>query len=106
MKITVDTLVLVLTATAGHAAVRSYFTPSIDGLRVDSCLTSTGDCGKPAADSFCKVQGYESALIFQRESAVYTKRLGTGELCTSSECASFRQIKCFTPKGDLASAQN
>ncbi len=92
----VSTLLLALTATTAQAGVRSYFAPSVDGFRLDSCLTSENDCGKPAADNFCKAKGYEHALLFQREAAPYTKRLGSGELCTGPDCASFRQIKCYS----------
>ena len=85
--------------------MRNYFAPELDGKRLDSCLTESGDCGKPAADAFCKAQGFETALIFQREAVADTVRLGGGESCTNSACVSFKQIKCYSDGGATAAAQ-
>ncbi len=85
-----------------QGAVRNYFAPEQDGKRLDSCLTDASDCGKPAADAFCKAQGFDTALIFQREAAVDTIRFGTGSFCTGAACASFRQIKCYAAAGTVA----
>ncbi len=90
----------VLTAPAG-AGVRNFFTPEIDGARVDACL-GAGDCGKAAADAFCKVQGYDRATLFQREPSALSRVLDTGRLCSTGSCTAFRQVKCFTDKSDLA----
>jgi hypothetical protein len=97
---------LILTASFAQAAVRNYFAPVVDGQRLDSCLTGESDCGKPAADAFCKVQGFEVALMFQREAAADTKRLGNGVSCAGPSCTSFKQIKCYSPGDTVASAQS
>ena len=85
-----------------RAAVRNFFAPQVDGNRIDSCLASAGTCGKPAADAFCKAEGYDNAILFQREPLAQTRRLGSGEICEGGACSGFKQIKCFTEKGDLA----
>ena len=95
--------ILLLTSTAGEASVRNFFAPVVDGSRIDNCLSGKADCGKPAADAFCKAQGFTEALIFQRETGVSTKRLHSGELCEGDSCTAFKQIKCFSP-GDTAAA--
>ena len=95
---------LLLTSSLAHATVRNYFAPGVDGQRLDSCLTGERDCGKPAADAFCQAQGYENAILFQREPGILTRRLHSTERCEGAACMSFRQIKCYTPKGDLAAA--
>ena len=98
--------ILLLATGFSQAAVRNFFAPEVDGRRLDSCLTGGQDCGKPAADAFCKVQGFESALLFQRESVAGTIRLANGGLCTGPSCNSFKQIKCYTPKDDFAAIEN
>jgi hypothetical protein len=80
--------------------VRSFFAPEVKGARIDACLDG-GACGKPAADAFCRVQGYDRAMIFQRESHASTMSIDSGKLCSGS-CTAFRQVKCFTTKSDLA----
>ena len=96
-------ILLLVAGSPAQATVRNYFAPRQDGMRLDSCLTGASDCGKPAADAFCKARGFESALIFQREAAAHTIRLGSGGFCTGPACASFRQIKCYAA-GDMAAA--
>lgn len=90
--------VLLLTANFGQATVREYFAPRVDGKRLDSCLADARDCGKPAADAFCKIQGFDFALLFQREAVADTIRLANGGLCSGASCNSFKQIKCATLK--------
>ena len=85
---------------ASATEVRNFFAPEMDGARVDACLGS-GGCGKPAADAFCRVQGYDRALVFQRESHASTRLIDSGRSC-AGDCTAFRQVKCFTIKSDLA----
>ena len=92
-------IVLGFAGSASAAEVRNYFTPRIDGVRVDACL-SGGVCGKPAADAFCRAEGYDRATIFQRESYASTRSVDSGQTC-SSGCTAFAQVKCFTTKSDL-----
>ena len=96
-------LAISLVSPAAAAEVRNFFTPEIGGARVDACL-SGGGCGKAAADAFCKVQGYDRAMIFQREQAASSRSIDSGQVC-SKDCMSFRQVKCFTTKGDIAGMQ-
>ena len=91
---------LALAQHADSAEVRNYFSPMVEGARVDACLGS-GACGKPAADAFCRAQGYDRATIFQRERSALTRALDSGRMC-SGGCTAFRQVKCFTTKSDMA----
>ncbi len=104
--ITASLLLLLVTGGASQADVRSYSAPMVDGSWLDACLTGDGDCGKPAADAFCRGQGFEIAILFQRQAAIDTKRLGSGEFCAGATCTGFRQIKCYTLAGDAATVQN
>ena len=85
MRATTLSLVLLglLVPASAEAGVRNFFLPEFEGARVDACLDG-GDCGKPAADAFCKVQGYDKALIFQREALAQTRRIDSGQLCAAS----------------------
>lgn len=97
---------LATTASVSQAEVRNFFAPAVEGARLDACLSNANDCGKPAADAFCKVQGFENALIFQREpTAVPTRRLASGEVCEGGSCTAFKQIKCFAPGDTVATVQ-
>lgn len=89
-------------APASAAQVRNFFSPVVEGVRVDACLEG-GECGKPAADAFCRAQGYDHAMIFQRERFSATRMVDTGKAC-SEACTAFRQVKCFTVKSDMATS--
>jgi hypothetical protein len=94
---------LIATAFAQPAAasqVRNFFAPEVEGTRIDACL-QTGGCGKPAADAFCRAQGYDHAMIFQREYFASTRVIDSDKTC-SGDCTAFRQVKCFTTKSDFA----
>jgi hypothetical protein len=95
----------VLSANGAEAGVRNFFAPAMDGARLDACL-SGGNCGKTAADAFCKVQGYDKSVLFQRERFESTRVLDSGSLCTGDSCTAFKQIKCFTAKSDFAGSHS
>ena len=88
---------LAVSASLSQASARNYFAPEIDGARLDACLAGAAHCGKPAADAFCQAQGFDEALIFQREILASTKRLGSDLVCEGGTCTGFRQIKCYSP---------
>jgi hypothetical protein len=103
---TITLAILSGTASMGHATVRNYFHPELNGTRLDSCLAGQNNCGKPAADAFCVAQGFSAALIFQRESAVSTRQAVSDSICEGASCMSFRQIKCISPSKTDSLAQN
>ena len=89
---------------AAAAEVRNFFAPQLDGQRIGACLAD-GLCGKAAADAFCKVEGYDRAMIFQRERTQSARIIDSGHVC-DKDCTSFKQVKCFTVKSDLGTLQN
>ena len=102
MRLAPLSLVLItMLSTQVEAGVRNFFAPLLDGARVDACLSS-GPCGKPAADAFCKIEGYDKAMIFQRENVAAPRKLDSGEACEGSSCTAFKQVKCFSTKDNLA----
>jgi hypothetical protein len=72
--------------------VRNYDRPRQDGNRIAFCLPANGDCGKPAADAFCRGKDFEGALTFQRE-----RMEGHGAQMR------FLRIKCWRTQGATAS---
>lgn len=95
-------VLLTLIPEAGAAEVRNYFSPQLDGHRINACL-SDGACGKAAADAFCKVEGYDQAMLFQRERSDSARAIDSDKLCDGN-CTAFRQVKCYTVRGDLKAA--
>lgn len=72
--------------------VRNYDRPRQDGNRIAFCLPADGECGKPAADAFCRGKDFEAALTFQRE-----RMEGHGAQMR------FLQIKCWRTQGATVS---
>ncbi len=98
--------ILLLATTAGEASVRNFFSPVVDGSRIDSCLNGQKDCGKPAADAFCVKEGFTESILFQREAASSTRQLGSDTMCEGETCISFKRIKCIGPAETAELTQN
>ncbi|KAL4458926.1 hypothetical protein ABPG75_013791 [Micractinium tetrahymenae] len=75
-------------------------------VKLDWCLNFGQDCGRPAADNFCKHEGWDEAVSFggpeevkcpaSRPDCVATWVLGSQKPCTPSgyPCNTFKYIKC------------
>jgi hypothetical protein len=67
---------------------------------LDWCLTLRFNCGKQAADSFCRMKcgSYGRAIDYKknRDTDYKTKTIGTGETCHPNQqrCDSFKSITC------------
>jgi hypothetical protein len=99
-KLLAALVLLTLVPQVQASEVRNYFAPQLDGQRVNACL-SDGACGKPAADAFCRVEGYDQAMLFQREQASSARVIDSDKVC-DGKCSTFRQVKCFTVRSDKA----
>jgi len=78
--------------------------PRYRGNRVDKCLYTRGDrqCGKPAADRYCQLNGYKESITYDlTENARTTFLLGSESNCSSANsntrCDAFRAVACRTP---------
>jgi hypothetical protein len=69
------------------AAARNFLSPKIDGKPIAFCLSGNSQCGRAAADAFCRSAGFNVALTFQRDGM-------QSELATLH----FREIKCAQPE--------
>jgi len=72
-----------------------------DMYRVDVCRAWGSDCGQPAADEFCRRQGFERAERFTIAedigAATPTMTLEDGKACDQSYCDGFEVIVCARP---------
>jgi len=102
-RITAVLLLMAFVAPAQASEVRNFFSPRVDGQPINACLAG-GACGKAAADAFCKVEGYDQAMLFQRESSQSARLIDSDKLC-DGDCTAFRQVKCFTVRSDLESGK-
>lgn len=104
LKILVIASALAGASVSAQAGVRTFFAPSLLGDRIAFCASGNNVCGKPVADAWCIHNGFDKALMFQRESKstksekFFVRNVDTGESCTGKSCKAFRQIKCFSAK--------
>jgi len=101
--------ILILTAAttaSAEASVRSFSQPMVSGSAVSDCLADGRSCGKPAADLFCKKEGYAEAILFARDRVARASALDGDRRCEGESCEAFTRIKCYSPAdGDQASAE-
>lgn len=75
--------------------------PKVGGYALDYCKNWAKDCGKPAADAFCKSQGYFAALDYKvQNDTPPTKVIGSGQICNASFCDRINWVKCATSQED------
>jgi hypothetical protein len=86
-----------MVAGVASAEVTKFNQPKFKGNALDWCLTWATDCGKPAADAYCKNKGYETAQKFNKWEDIGepTYVFGSGQICNQEECDSFTSISCF-----------
>jgi hypothetical protein len=72
-----------------------YDNPMVGKRRLDWCLDWATNCGKPAADYYCKKQGHSTAIGFKIDENIFkTRLLKTGQKCTQPDCDGFKYIEC------------
>lgn len=104
LLVSLVSLPIVATAAAAEAAeTRAFNSPSVRGVRLDWCKHWASACGKPAADLFCKEQGFTNSTRFSidpniGQRGVATLVFGDGRLCKAPTCSGFRTITCQRPQ--------
>jgi len=81
---------------------RVFVNPVWKNRRLDVCVTWSTNCGKPAADAFCKANGFSESFEFVVDatpSGAPTRLIGTDQICDDSKadkpfCTGFQQIIC------------
>jgi hypothetical protein len=76
----------------------TFANPIYNGYRLDWCRVFENDCGAPAADAFCKAQGFSGVSTFepQNHMDVPTMTVGQNSVCDPKwhGCDSFASITC------------
>lgn len=82
------------------AARASFEKPTLDvgaGLarRLDWCRVWGDQCGKPAADAFCAMNGYRRAARFEADMDIgETVVISSRQRCSDPRCDGFARIEC------------
>ncbi|MCK6451439.1 MAG: hypothetical protein L6R19_11375, partial [Alphaproteobacteria bacterium] len=80
---------------AGAQPPGEFNPPRVNQALVDHCLHWGRDCGKPAADAFCRLAGFSEAASFARArpgSRSYV--LGDKRYCDQPGCIGFARVGC------------
>jgi len=89
----------ILTIATASAGTTNYHNPQWQGNRLDLCLNWGKDCGKPAANAFCKAKGFDKSTGHIADpnigAATPTRLIGTGALCDQGYCDGFKTITCY-----------
>jgi hypothetical protein len=89
---------LAIPVTSAFAESKTFHRPTLKGARVDWCLTWAQNCGKAAADNFCRTVGYASAKSWKTDSWLSkTYVVGSNKYCRGSKtsrCDGFASITC------------
>jgi hypothetical protein len=88
-----------ITVSASTAATKTIAKPMFNGNRLDWCTRWSEDCGRPAADAYCRAQGFLRSTNFAPEKHIGwrspTRLIGTGATCDLNHCDGFRFITCL-----------
>jgi hypothetical protein len=76
-------------------ALGQFSAPMINGYAVDLCLNWGTGCGQPAADEFCRRQGFSASVEHTvQNDAPPTLVLGDNVVCDGAFCDRFSAIAC------------
>lgn len=75
---------------------RVFKKPRFGNLRVDCCLKMNKECGKPAADRYCRSRGFKQSVNCRIDPSrcAPTFILGTQTVCTQPYCKGFDEVEC------------
>jgi hypothetical protein len=85
-------------AAAAPKPARTFDKPTYNGKRLAWCRQFDAECGKPAADAFCKANGFALASDFSVDRHIGdvqpTRSIGSGAVCDQAPCDGFAVIAC------------
>ena len=94
-------ILLALAGAPASAELQVFPRPEYAGHRIDLCRVWGSECGQPAADEFCRRQGFTSAegFIIDHDigSATPTRTLVDGGICNQQFCDGFESVTCTRP---------
>jgi hypothetical protein len=86
-----------ITCTAPIARDRVFANPTWNNQRLDVCREWGANCGRPAADAFCRANGFAAALHDTPDAEPgygTTSVISTNQICDQPFCRGFQQIIC------------
>ena len=101
-RIVAGALVMLAAGIVGTAPAsgqtKDYAEVSWQGKPVDTCLYPGSQCGKPAADKFCKLMGHAEAVSWSIIEGIGEKfptiTLGDMKTCSGPDCDAFLTMTC------------
>jgi hypothetical protein len=86
---------------AASQPTRRFENPQERGYNVDVCLRWGAECGKPAADAFCRRNGFRDAEVWEIADNIGATRptitLADQRVCNQPQCDGFKSITCRAP---------
>ena len=77
------------------AAEVHYNNPQYKGYALDYCKKWGAECGRPAADAYCRDKGYQKATRFRvKKDAPPTRVISSGRVCTGASCDRIAWVAC------------
>lgn len=77
------------------AAEARYNNPKVKGYALDYCQRWGQNCGRPAADAYCRSKGYRGALRYRvKQNAPPTRVISSGQVCKAPGCDRIDWVAC------------
>lgn len=100
---------LMLMAGTALADARAFSQPRVLGQIVDHCLDGGVECGKPAADAYCRRIGYANAMSYriERDPARISTTIAIDSNLTirTPQAQPFQMVKCWRPNEHPSTVQ-
>lgn len=76
--------------------------PLLDGVPLDICLDWGANCGKPAADAYCRGQGHGPSVQHVAEAGTHTRVPNGNKLCDQPGCTRLKTVVCASSDAVVA----
>lgn len=78
------------------ACAKTFHNPQVDGYGLDYCREWAQNCGKPAADAFCKSKGYPGGAVNFTivKDNQKTRVINGGQVCDAPYCDRINKVTC------------
>ncbi len=81
---------------AQKIATSAVLHPMLKGRAADHCFMKGKHCGRPAADYYCQMKGFDQAGDWTMATrSMPTTHIGDGKACTGSDCKAFATVTCL-----------